>query len=167
VTREQELGRLLQEVGRRMEDRGQQTSQRFHDWKRIEQIESDSTRGGGGVEGDVAEKRADRQAARLHKRWTKARLEALRAVQELDSLISAAEAPVTVAEKHRTAAQVEADGWCGHCWRMAAALVPIGTRPSGEPWYRGRCRDCGRDKDPPLEVVLSRVQRGKHLGVPA
>jgi hypothetical protein len=58
--------------------------------------------------------------------------------------------------KHLTAAQVEADGYCGSHWRIGQ-WVEIPRRATGEPYYRGRCRDCGSwpEGDPPVEALRS------------
>lgn len=156
--REIDLGRLLQKVGRRFEDEGQTTSQRFHDWKRTEQISTDSTRGGGGVETDRIDRQQDRQAARLSAEWTRVRLQLDDLLNRADWLMDQAKADHRPVDKHRTPAQVEVDGWCGSHWHAVKALVPITLRPSGEPYYKGRCRFCGSwpGGDPPADVLRTR-----------
>lgn len=69
--------------------------------------------------------------------------------------------------KHLTTTQVEADGWCGSHWRIGE-FVAISTRPTGEPFYRGRCRRCGEwpEGDPPTEV-LQTWKSGRSLRVAA
>jgi hypothetical protein len=152
--RELDLGRLAQKVGRRIEDEGQATSQRFHDWKRTEQIAADSTRGGGGVEQD----RSDREASRLAAEWMRVRVQLQDALQRAAWLMDQAKAEHRQLDKHRTPAQVEADGWCGAHWHAVKALVPITLRSSGEPYYKGRCRFCGSwpGGDPPADVLRTR-----------
>ena len=154
--REVDLGRLMQKVGRRIEDEGQAASQRFHDWKRTEQINTDSTRGGGngGVAFDLRDRQMDRQAAKMSAEWVRVR-------QQLDALATraawlmdqakAASAPLV---RDWTPAQAEAEGWCRSHWRIKEQ-VPIACRPTGEPYYRGLCRDCGKwpGGEPPLEVL--------------
>lgn len=153
VTREIDEGKELARIGERLKNRGAFTSQRFHDWKRTEQVQADSTRGGGGT--PPLDGKEDRQAARLAARWTLARIKARALVMELDYLMSAADAPVKPQEKHRTPAQVEADGWCGNHWHRIGEHVPITLRPTGEPYYAGLCRSCGRWPGglPPVEVL--------------
>jgi hypothetical protein len=67
-------------------------------------------------------------------------------------------APKNLATRDMLVAQVEADGWCGSCWRDDQHLTPVAERPNGTAYYRGRCRFCGEWKantreDPPLEVL--------------
>lgn len=156
--REIDLGRLLQRVGRRIEDEGQVTSQRLHDWKRVEQVESDSSRGGGGgVTFKVADRQQDRQAASMSAEWVRIRLQLGYLAERAGWLMDQAKAEHRPLDRHRTPAQVEAEGWCGNHWSKIGELVPISLRPTGEPWYRGRCRRCGGwpDGDPPREVLLT------------
>lgn len=174
MNRELDLGRLMQTVGRRMVEEGQVTSQRFHDWKRVDRIETDSNRGGGngGSAFDPQERQidraGDRQAARMFAEWVTVRsqLEALtvRAGWLMDQAKGAANKAL---RRDWTPAQAEAEGWCGSHWRVGEE-VPIGLRPTGEPWYAGRCRRCGSwpDGDPPLEV-LKTWRDGKTLRVKA
>lgn len=167
--REIDLGRLLAKVGRRLEDEGQATSQKLHDWKRVEQIESDSTRGGGGgVTYKVADRQQDRQAAQMHAEWLRVRLQLDALAQRAAWLMDQAKAETMPLDKHRTPAQVEADGWCGNHWRQIGELVPITTRPSGEPYYRGLCRACGGWPNglPPADV-LKAWRDGKGVKVAA
>ena len=170
MTREQDLGKSMQAVGRRIIEEGQATSQRLHDWKRVEQVARDSSRGGGdgGATFDQIERRQDRQAARLSAEWVRVRQQLDALTKRADWLMDQAKAaPRGPLDKHRTPAQVEADGWCGSHWRIGE-LVPITLRTTGEPWYRGRCRRCGSwpEGDPPLEV-LTTWRDGKTLRVKA
>jgi hypothetical protein len=119
------------------------------------------------VDFDLAERQQIRQASRLSAEWTLVRrqLEALAA--RAAWLMDQAKADKRPLDKHRTPAQVEADGWCGSHWRIGE-LVPITLRPSGEPFYRGRCRRCGSwpEGDPPVDV-LTTWRDGRTLRVKA
>lgn len=141
MNREAELGKLMQEVGKRLEERGKVYSRKMHDWHKAPAVQIDSTRGGGGVEGDVMERRADRIAARMFPRWVKDRDALDGLAHSLLRLMDDAEKTIVALDKHRTPAQVEADGFCGSCWRIGK-LVSVQCRPSGEPYVRGRCRFC-------------------------
>lgn len=169
MNREQDLGKALQALGRRMVEQGQATSQRFHDWKRIEQVARDSSRGGGngGVHFDQADRQQDRQAARMAAEWARVRQQLDQLTKRAAWLMDQAKADHRPLDKHRTPAQVEADGWCGSHWRIGE-LVPVTLRTTGEPWYRGRCRRCGSwpEGDPPREV-LETWRDGKTLRVKA
>lgn len=174
MNRELDLGRLMQTVGRRMAEEGQATSQRFHDWKRIDRIETDSNRGGGNggsafdPDQAIVNRAEDRQAARMFAEWATVRrqLEALsiRAGWLMDQAKGSQD---RLMRREWTPAQAEAEGWCGNHWKIGEQ-VPVSLRPSGEPYYRGRCRACGSwpDGDPPLEV-LKTWRDGKTLRVKA
>lgn len=191
MKREIDLGRDLQAMGRRMVEEGQTTSQRLHDWKRVARIPRSGNTcpdcdgdgkidgqpctlcggsgNGGRVEGqDRTDRQQDQQAARMSAEWAQVRrqLEALtaRAVWLMDQ----AKANHRPLDKHRTPAQVEADGWCGNHWGRIGELVPITCRPSGEPYYKGLCRACGSWPDglPPAEV-LTAWRLGKGVKVKA
>lgn len=75
--------------------------------------------------------------------------------------------PKHLQAKDLLVAQVEADGWCGSCWRHDQHLVPITLRSNGDPYYRSRCKPCGEwrrehNQDPPLAVLEIR-HSGKRL----
>jgi hypothetical protein len=162
--REIDLGRLAQQVGRRIEDEGQATSQRLHDWKRTEQIPADSTRGGGGGNGfQMQDRQQDRLAGSMSAEWLALRLQLDHTLRRMDWMMDQAKANHMPLDKHRTAAQVEADGNCGSCWKSLGEIVPVTERPSGEPYYRGRCRFCGSwpGGDPPKDVLETRRRAGK------
>lgn len=148
----------MQKIGRRVEDDGQATSQRLHDWRRTERLETDSTRGGGGASIDLRDRQMDRQASRMHAEWLRIRQQLDYLCDRAGWLMDQAKAEVRPLDKHRTPAQVEAEGWCGNHWRQIGELVPVSLRPSGEPYYRGRCRFCGSwpEGDPPAEVLRTR-----------
>lgn len=170
MNRERDLGIAMQALGRRMVDEGQSTSQRFHDWKRIDTPPANSTRGGGsgGVHFDIADRRDDRHAARLAAEWTAVRQQIERLTARADWLMDQAKGVADrLARKDWTPAQAEAAGWCGSHWRIGEE-VPISLRPSGGPWYAGRCRRCGSwpEGDPPIEV-LTTWRDGKTLRVKA
>lgn len=161
--RELDLGRLAQKVGRRIEDEGQAVSQLFYEWQRDEKMpDSDSSRGGGSGGASTAERlreqKEDRDASRLRRRWLQAQVRLDAVLSEMGWLMDQAKTEQQhrqQLDKHRTPAQVEADGWCGNHFARIGELVPITLRPTGEPWYKGRCRRCGSwpDGDPPAEVL--------------
>jgi hypothetical protein len=179
--REMDLGRLAQKVGRRLEDEGQATSQRLHDWKRTEQLpktrgscdgcdgfgwvgdekceQCGGTGDGGGFGNrDPKDSKQDREASRLSSEWTSIRVQLEHLLKRAAWLMDQAKAEHRQLDKHRTPAQVEADGWCGAHWHAVKALVPITLRSSGEPYYKGRCRFCGSwpGGDPPADVLRTR-----------
>lgn len=179
--RELDLGRLLQKVGRRIEDEGQITSQRFHDWKKVAQLPKtrgtcDGCDGFGWVDDEKCEKcrgtgdgggfgntdpkdrKQDQQASRLSAEWVRIRLQLESLSERANWLIDQAKAADTALQRDWTPAQAEAEGWCGAHWHAAKALVAITKRPSGEPYYKGRCRFCGAwpDGDPPVDVLRTR-----------
>jgi hypothetical protein len=170
--RELDLGRLAEKIGRRLETEGQATSQHFYEWQRQERIANDSNRGGGSGGAEPAdairERRDDRAASSLRRRWLNAQVRLDAVLAEMGWLMDQARSDARPLDKHRTPAQVEADGWCGNCWKHAGQLVPIAIRPSGEPYYKGRCRGCGSwpEGDPPAEVVQQRLA-GKTVRVAA
>jgi hypothetical protein len=171
--RELDLGRLAQKVGRRIEDEGQAVSQRFYEWERADRMPSgDSSRGGGSggaaPADQLQEQKDDRQAARLRRRWLQAQVRLESVLAEMGWLMDQAKAVSPQLEKHRTPAQVEADGWCGSHWRQIGELVPVAERPTGEPYYRGKCLFCGRwpGGDPPAEVLRAR-REGRTIRVAA
>lgn len=160
--REVDLGRLLQQIGRRIEHEGQAASQHFYEWEREGRIPSDDHRGGGNggtTSGTrLEDQREDRRTAGLRRRWLAVRTRLPAILAEAEWLLNEAQtqkARQSVNDKHRTPAQVEADGWCGSHWARIGELVPISLRPSGEPYYKGRCRACGAwpGGDPPAEVL--------------
>lgn len=162
--RELDLGRRAEQVGQRLEAEGQAAAQHFYEWEREERQAAGSRGGGyGGAapEDAIREYRDDRAAARLRRRWlgVQARLDA--ALGELEGLLDQAKTEQRPLDKHRTPAQVEADGWCGAHWHATKALVPVTLRPTGEPYYKGRCRFCGSwpDGDPPADVLRTRSQQ--------
>ncbi len=174
--REIDLGRLAQKIGRRIEDEGQATSQSFYEWERDEKMPAtDSTRGGGSGGATPAERlreqKEDRDASRLRRRWLGAQVRLDAVLTEMGWLMDQArieQQHKQQLDKHRTPAQVEAEGWCGNHWARIGELVPITLRPSGEPWYRGLCRACGAWPDglPPVEV-LKAWRDGKGVRVKA
>lgn len=147
--------------------RGQQIEQRFYEWQKLERIDRDATRGGGsGVSGK--DQQQERAASRLLHDWRVHLAELAVRVQWVRSQEAVAFPRAgRLEDRHLTAAQVEADGWCGSHWRIGE-FVTITTRPSGEPFYRGRCRRCGEwpGGDPPVDVL--RIWRdGRSLRVAA
>lgn len=171
--REMDLGRLMQRVGRRIEDEGQAASQHFYEWERDAKLPrtlpacplcdgsgcegcngtGNATRAFGGNRQNEAE---DRLVGSLRAEWLKVRVQLEALALRADWLMDQAKAQKDRGiDKHRTPAQVEADGWCGNHWSRIGELVPITLRPTGEPWYRGLCRACGAWPDglPPSEVL--------------
>lgn len=160
--RELDLGRRTEEIGRRLEAEGQAASQHFYEWEREERIAADSSRGGGdggaAPEDAMRERRERRAASRLRLRWLGAQARLDSVLAELEGLMDQAKTSQRPLDKHRTPAQVEADGFCGAHWHAAGVLVAVTLRPSGEPYYRGRCRFCGSwpGGDPPADVLRTR-----------
>lgn len=143
MTRERDLGRQLRHLGERLEDEGQATSQRFHDWRRTERLEADSSRGGGhgGATFDPRDRQQDRHAGRMFAEWATIRGQLDQLTARANWLMDQAKAAGTSRTKDWTPAQAEAEGWCGSCWRLGKQ-VPVQCRPTGEPYVRGRCRFC-------------------------
>lgn len=194
MNRELDLGRLMQSVGKRLAEEGQATSQRLHDWKRIEripagrgncggcggegyvyegieQVQCDDCKGtgdGAGSGGPGGDTLQDRQASRMLAEWARVRLQLEQLSNRACFLMDQAKADHAPLDKHRTPAQVEADGWCGAHWRQIGELVPVSLRPTGEPYYKGRCLFCGRwpEGDPPADVLRQR-RDGKTVRVVA
>lgn len=171
--REIDLGRLVQKVGRRIEDEGTAASQHFHEWERDGKMPaSDSNRGGGNGGASPAERLREERERRMvsgHRaEWLKVRVQLEALANRAAWLLDQAKTQPTSLEKHRTPAQVEAEGWCGNHWARIGELVPITTRPSGEPYYRGLCRACGGWPNglPPAEV-LTAWRDGKGVKVKA
>lgn len=167
--REVALGRLLQELGRRIEAEGETAGERFAQWQRTREIPRDSNRGGGngGVVYEDAriDRREDQYAAALRDRWLRCNTKLLALAGEAEWLLDAAKVTKALG-KDRSAAQAAADGWCISCFRDDQHLTPIGLRPTGEPYYRDRCRGCGEwrastGEDPPLEVLRTRHRGGR------
>jgi hypothetical protein len=166
MNRERDLGNLALEVGGMLVADGHDASQVFHDWKRIEQIEADSNRGGGngGAVFDEVDRAGDRKAAKRSREWLEVRVQLQHHLDRAKALMDEAKRQkVVLADKHRTPAQVEADGWCGHHWRLIGTLEAVTLRPTGEPFYRGKCRWCG-DNNPDAEMLRARHE-GKPLRV--
>lgn len=170
--RELDLGRRTQSVGRRIEDEGRAASQHFAEWEREARIEGDSTRGGGygtATGDDTLRDQADqRQVSAYRARWLKVQVRLDAVLAEAEWLLDQAKTEHRALDRHRTPAQVEAEGWCGSCWKSTGQLVPVTERPSGEPYYRGRCRFCGSwpGGDPPKDVLEQR-NSGKAIRVKA
>ena len=193
MTRELDLGRLMQKVGRRITEEGQTTSQRFDDWKRVEkipvgrgncggcggegyvyadaeQVQCETCKGTGdasgpGGRGDTLQ---DRQAGRLAAEWTAVRLKLEQLTERAAYLMDQAKGHADKLQRQNwTVEQAENAGWCGNHWK-AGEQVPISLRSTGEPYYKGRCRACGSwpDGDPPREV-LKTWRDGKTLRVKA
>lgn len=146
--------------------------QRAKDWTRVDQIATDSTRGGGVGEAasdtQIEDRHLDAIASRYHAELDKLtdRIAAdLHRLRRISTITSPAPAR-TLASKELLAAQVAADGWCISCWRDDQHLHPISKRPNGDPYYTDLCRACGEWKAtngelPPLDVLKTRHAGGR------
>jgi hypothetical protein len=143
---------------------GPVTWERVSDWTLPGRMPARGERGGGMVDAEtddrIDDRREDAAAARYMPELaalTK-RLEAdLARLVRIHEICNPA-APKNLATRDMLVAQVEADGWCGSCWRDDQHLTPVAERPNGVAYYRGRCRFCGEWKantreDPPLDVL--------------
>lgn len=157
MNRELDLGRLLEKVGKRIQEEGQTASQKFHDWKRVEQLEVDSTRGGGLGDAPV-DMAADRRAAKMAADWLHVRVQlqalAVRAAHLMDEAKGA----------KITTDGIRPPGWCRSHWQIGEQ-VPVSVRTTGEPYYRELCKWCG-DNKPTIED-LKRKRDGKPLRMSA
>ncbi len=146
------------------------------DWTRPGQPPSRGERGGGHGDDEpddrVAERRDDARAAKMLRRMQTDAAEALVRLNSLVHRIEECARPgkVHLAAREKQSTQVALDGWCKSCFR-AGGMVPIATRPTGEPYFRDRCRSCGAHhaetgEDPPLEHVRARLD-GKRVRVRA
>lgn len=169
----EQTARRLEAAAKQVRARGQATEQRFYDWQKVERIEGDQRGGGNGGASwavDVEARADDRKASRFLRQWrdVMSRLEsdALR-VSSLVEVAHPVLPPRLSHQTNRTTEQVVADGWCGSHWRIGE-LVAISCRPSGEPYYRGKCRRCGDWPGgvPPIEV-LQTWRDGRSLKVAA
>lgn len=114
----------------------------------------------GRTEEDEENYRMDAAAARYEAELAKITARMISDGERLRTIMSIANPspPKNLATRDMLVAQVEADGWCGSCWRDDQHLTPVAERPNGQPYYRGRCRFCGEWKantreDPPLDVL--------------
>lgn len=147
------------------------------EWTRPGQPPTRGERGGGIEEGvcsddRAAERRDDARASKMLKRMQSDAAEAIARLTSLLNRIEECAKPGSnnLATREKQATQIAADGWCVSCWR-AGGLVEIATRPTGEAYYRDRCRTCGTHRaetgeDPPLEHVRARLD-GKRVRVKA
>ena len=148
------IAQELRDAADRIEARGDLIEQRFYDWQRLERIPTDESRGGGGA-GAPPDAKAERVASRHLHEWRLLMSDAKAMMGRVTLLDRTAFPPGSKLEpSHMTTSQLEADGWCGSHWRIRE-FVAITTRPTGEPYYRGRCRSCGQwpGGDPPIEVL--------------
>lgn len=180
--RELDLGREGERVSRRLQGEGQSAGQHFYEWEREGKIPrsvppcllcdgagcEDCHGTGNAPTGGNGSDPLARQASLLRGRWQKALARYASACQEIESLLDQAKVTAREVDKQRSAVQVEADGWCGACWKATGEFVPIALRPTGEPFYRGRCRFCGSwpGGDPPKDVLEQR-HAGKTVRVAA
>lgn len=184
--RELDLGRLVQQVGRRLEREGQAAALHFAEWEREGKIPPTPPAcalcDGRGCEdchgtGDappafdsrVRQQKEIRAASELRGRFLKAQVRLGSVLVEIERLLDQATIESKSLDRHRTPAQVEVDGFCGNCWAKAGVLVEVTLRPSGEPWYRGRCRGCGSYRgengvEAPADVVGLRLRGREPAG---
>lgn len=138
---------------------------RTADWVKARQP-SNGERGGGLSEPSddaLRQRMEDRQASRYHdelKTLTeRMRADAARYRRIFEIVLPPPSA--VLSNKHLQLAQIAAEGWCVSCWRDDQNCTPIALRPSGEPFYKDRCRACGEWKhehgqDPPLPILKLR-----------
>lgn len=164
----------LHEIADRIAKDGPAAWKHAAEWTRPGQPPSRGERGGGTGEGTpddrLAERRDDAAAARILKRM---QADAANALTHLTSLIHRIEEcahprQTHLEDRHKQAAQIAAEGFCISCWR-AGGLIPIATRPTGEPYHRDRCRTCGEHhsatgEDPPIDHVQARLD-GRRIRV--
>lgn len=164
---------LLDELDRlraRLEKDGDLIWQRTEDWVKP-RVPAAGERGGGSGEGPsdyVLEERKDDAAASRYyaevRAITKRMTDDSRRLCEIASLAVPPKSAV-LTNRNLQAAQVAAEGWCVSCWRDELTCEPIALRPTGEPYYKDRCRGCGMWKaehgqDPPLAILQKR-----HAGI--
>lgn len=181
--RELDIGRLGEQASRRLQGEGRAAAQHFYEWERESKIAVVSPPPCQVCDGDGCETcngtgnapttrtgtdQMDREASLLRGRWVKALARYAAACGEIENLLDQAKVIVRETDKQRSAVQVEADGWCGSCWKATGEFVPIALRPSGEPFYRGRCRFCGSwpEGDPPKHVLETK-RKGSTIRVQA
>lgn len=154
----------LDQLRERVRRDGDLLWQRTADWVKIQQPPAGERGGGTSAPADDAlrERMLDRMASKYHDelRQLTRRLhdDASRYNRIADIVLPK---PAVSVGNHMQAAQVAAEGWCVSCWRNDQTCEPIAKRPSGEPYYRDRCRPCGAWKaehgqDPPLPILKLR-----------
>jgi hypothetical protein len=139
------------------ERNGPVTWERVEAWELPGRMPARGERGGGLVDAETDERIDDRREDAAAARY-KPELAALTKRLEADLArltrihqICNPEPAKSLATRDMQVAQVEADGWCGHCWSDDQFLEPIALRPSvapipSRPYYRGLCRWCGSFK---------------------
>ena len=161
---------------------GPLTWERLEDWHTPGRLPTHGTRGGGMAEGaDDDERLLDRKDDIAASRyWDEMRTLTRRLEADLARLntilgIANPERPRTVASRDMQLAQVEAEGWCGSCWRNDQNLTAVTMQKSRNgaevPKYRGRCEWCGKHRkatgeDPPIEYLRARHE-GRRVRVKA
>lgn len=129
-------------------------------------LPSNGERGGGSSspsDRDLEDRLGDRVASRYH---AELRQILERQVNDMERLSRLREIlfppqPLKIAGKHMLAAQIATEGWCVSCWRNDRTCNPIALRPTGEPYYKDRCRPCGEwqaeyGQDPPMSILKLR-----------
>lgn len=56
------------------------------------------------------------------------------------------------------------DDWCRSCWRDNQHHSPITLRPTGEPYYEGKCKWCGQFEKAHKRPVPIEILRVRHQG---
>lgn len=146
--------------------------QRTSDWEKPV-LPANGERGGGGGErpsDDVLEdRREDRRASGKHQQLRSDVRVATEALMRIRFLYAEVNRPTikSLPAKEMQLAQVATEGWCVSCWRDDRWCEPIAKRPTGEPFYKDRCRFCGQWKaehgqDPPL-VILQKRHAGQRI----
>lgn len=171
------LADTLEAAAHHVRQQGNLTWGRTSDWTTAGRMPSTGVNGGGLGEATPDETngdmREDRAAARYHDELDKltARLDAdLHRLTRIMN-ICCPPPPKSLQSKDMLAAQVAADGWCLSCWRDDQHLEPISVRPTGQAYYRDRCRPCGQwrnehGEDPPPDILRAR-HTGRRIRVKA
>jgi hypothetical protein len=151
------------------ERNGDVTWERVDAWTLPGRMPARGERGGGLVDAETDDRIDDRREDAAAARY-KPELETLTKRIEADlarlvriHAICNPEPAKSLATRDMQVSQVEADGWCGHCWTDDQFLEPIALRPSiapipSRPYYRGLCRWCGAFKSehgalPPISLL--------------
>lgn len=120
--------------------------------------EQDAEQRAGASERDEADRRDAAAAARYKTELTTLTRRIEADLTRLGRIIGICNPPTpkNLQARDMQVAQVEADGWCGSCWRDDQHLEPV-----AEGRYRGRCRPCGdwrgeNGADPPVPLLKLR-----------
>jgi hypothetical protein len=172
----EDLADYMTDVAVSLRKQGGATESVLHDWAAPGYLPTRGERGGGMVDAEpdatIAQRREAAAAAGLQKEWRTRTRRLLVDLKWLEQtmLLANPDAPKTLATKDMLVAQVEADGWCGSCWRDEQDLTAITMQKARNgaevPMFKGRCEWCGRHRskygeDPPLEAVRIRHSGGR------